>query len=136
MKAITQEASMGCAIACSGSLAGLSYKQMRQYFDNGKSKEYSLGFYNCDIVEALEKFGIKTQAYSIKKWGKKKIKNGTIVFVGPSEEYLAGHYLLKTKQGWMNPWINYPNIKPAKAGFQKSLTSKPRWLITVIPWIS
>ena len=41
----------------------------------------------------------------------------------------AGHYLLKTKKGWMNPWINYPQIKPAKAGFQQKIPGKIQWII-------
>ncbi len=130
MRTITQEASMGCAIACCASLAGLSYKQMRRLFEQGEVKDCSSGFYNRDIVQALKKVGINTRAYSLRQWGKKKIKEGTIVFVGPSKQYPAGHYLLKTKQGWMNPWINSPNIRPAKGGLQRDLPASPRWYIS------
>lgn len=129
MKLVTQEASMGCAIACVASLVGVTYKIMRKSFEGGKKYEHSRGFYNRHIVQALTKWGIFYRAYSAKQWGSKRIKNGTIVFVGPSEKYLAGHYLLKTKQGWMNPWMNCPNIKPARAGFQKKLEGTIRWLI-------
>lgn len=129
MKPITQEAPMGCAIACSASLAGLTYRQMRRYFDNGELKERTSGFFNKDIVSALDKAGIKAKGYSIKKWGNRKIGNGTIVFIKRSKKYPEGHFLLKTKTGWMNPWINYPNINPAKAGFQKTLPKKIDWVI-------
>lgn len=129
MKLITQEAFMGCAIACCASLAGLPYKQMKNYFDDGKTKEQTTGFYNRDIVSALGKLKIQTRAFSVKRWGNKKIKHGTIVFVGRSKNYPAGHYLLKTKNGWMDPWKNYPNINSAKAGFQKTLPGKARWII-------
>lgn len=132
MKIITQEAPMGCAIACSASLAGLSYKQMRKYFDNGKVKERTSGFYNRDIISALGKIGISVKAFSIRKWGNRRIKVGTIVFIERSKKYPMGHYLLKTKKGWMNSWINYPNINPAKAGFQKTLPSKARWFIEIL----
>lgn len=129
MRPITQEASMGCAIACCASLLGLSYKQMRNYFDNGKIKEQTKGFYNRDIIDALGKLGISARAFSIKRWGNKKIKHGNIVFIGRSKNCPTGHYLLKTRDGWMNPWINYPNLNPAKAGFQKKLPGKAVWVI-------
>lgn len=129
MKLITQEAPMGCAIACSASLAGLSYKQMREYFDNGKTKESISGFYNRDIINALNKLKIRTQAFSIKNWRNRIMKPGIVVFISRSKAYPLGHYLLKTKNGWMNSWINYPHINPAKAGFQKKLPGKMRWII-------
>ena len=129
MKLIVQEAPAGCVIACSASLAGLSYKKMRKYFDDGEMEEKTSGFYNRDIISALEKINIRAKAYSIKKWGNQKIKTGFIVFIGRSSQYPAGHYLLKTKRGWINSWINYPDINPAKAGFQKTLPGKIKWII-------
>ena len=131
MRLITQEAPMGCAIACTASLANLSYKQMRTYFDNGIIKEQTHGFYNRDIINALSNIKISAKAYGMKKWGNKNIELGTIVFIERSKKYTAGHYLLKTKNGWMNPWINYPHINPAKAGFQKTLPGKARWVIEI-----
>ena len=131
MKLIAQEASVGCAIACAASLTSLSYKQMRSYFDNAK-RESTTGFYNRDIIKALSKSKITARASSIKRFGKRSIKIGTVVFIKPSKKYLAGHYLLKTKNGWMNPWINYPNINPAKAGYQKKLLGKVAWVILTV----
>lgn len=131
MKLITQEAPMGCAIACTASLANLSYKQMRRYFDNGEIKEQTSGFYNRDIVIALNKINIKAKAFSKKRWGNKNMGFRTIVFIERSKKHPAGHYLLKTKNGWMNPWINFPNINPAKAGFQRKLPAKVRWVIGI-----
>mgnify|MGYP001560080035 CR=1 FL=1 len=132
MKSITQERPMGCGIACAASLAGFSYKQMRRHFENGEMKDYTSGFYNRDIINALAKIKIKAKAHSIKKWGRKTIKIGTIVFTERSKNYPAGHYLLKTKNGWMNPWINFPNINSAKTGFQKTLSDKIMWVIEIV----
>lgn len=131
MKPIIQEAPMGCAIACCASLASLSYRQMRAHFDNGEAKEYTSGFYNRDIVAALNRIKISVRVFGIKRWGNKKIIPGTIVFTERSKKYPVGHYLLKTKNGWMNPWINYPKINSAKAGFQKILSWQIRWVIEV-----
>jgi len=30
----------------------------------------------------------------------------------------AGHYLAKADDEWMDPWINFPSITPAKSGFR------------------
>jgi hypothetical protein len=132
MKPITQEAPMGCAIACCASLAGLTYEKMLSYFDNGEIKDHTSGFYNKDIVKALSRVGINAKGCSIKKWGDRKIDDGTIVFIKRSKVYPEGHFLLKTKKGWMNPWINHPNINPAKAGFQTELPGKIDWVIEIV----
>ena len=131
MKPIPQEAHMGCAVACAASLSNLSYKKMRRYFDDGKNKECTSGFYNRDIIKALSKIKITAKAFSIKKWSNKKIKLGTIVFIRQPKVNPFGHYILKTKKGWMNPWINFPYINPAKAGFQKILPGQIKWVITI-----
>ena len=132
MRLIAQEAPLGCAIACAASLADLSYKETRRYFDDGEIKEQTSGFYNRDIVNVLNKVGIRTKAYGIKRRGNRKIKFGSIVFIGSCPKYPAGHYLLKTINGWMNPWINFPHTKPIKAGFQKRLSGGARWIIEII----
>jgi len=131
MKLVTQEAPMGCAIACCASLAHVTYKQMRELFDDGNIKDRTTGFYNKDIVSALRKVNITAKGYSVKKWGEKKIRNGTIVFIKRSAKYPAGHFLLKTGRGWMNPWINYPEITPARSGFQTKLPGKIDWIIEI-----
>lgn len=56
-------------------------------------------------------------------------KSGTIVFIAKSKKYPEGHYLLKTSKGWMNPWVNFPEITPARAGFQKRLPGKVVWVM-------
>ena len=54
---------------------------------------------------------------------------GSIVFIAPSKKYPRGHYLARTKKGWMNPWVNFPRIMPAKAGFNRKLPGKAQWVI-------
>ncbi|MFH1915958.1 MAG: hypothetical protein ABIJ21_01725 [Nanoarchaeota archaeon] len=71
----------------------------------------------------------KGKQYTHQKYAREKIKPGTIVFIERNTTYPAGHYLLKTSRGWMNPWINYPKIKPAKAGFQQKIPGKILWII-------
>ncbi|MEK7649749.1 MAG: hypothetical protein AAB367_02205 [Patescibacteria group bacterium] len=129
MKLVAQEAPMGCAIACAASLSDLTYKKMRSHFSNGRLKEYTVGFYNKDIVSALSKVNIITKGCSSKRWSQKKYLPGTIVFIKRSKKYSQGHFLLKTPRGWMNPWANYPSINPAKAAFQRRLPGETEWVI-------
>ncbi len=130
MKAIAQEGPMGCGVACAASLSGLSYKQMVRLFEDGNKKDKTTGFYNKDFVNALAKVNIQTKGCSAKKWGKKRIKPGTIVFVTRSKKFPDGHFLLKTTKGWMNPWINLSQSGKPVAGFQKRLPGKAEWVIT------
>jgi len=129
MESIPQEAPMGCAIACIASLLNLSYRETRKLFKGGETKERTTGFYNRDILKVLKKGGIVAKVHDFNKTHNKKLKPGIIVFIERSNKYPDGHYLLKTKKGWMNPWINFPLINPAKAGFQKKLPGKIRWVI-------
>ena len=129
MKSITQEESMGCSIACVAMALNKSYKSTKKLFDN---PEYALtrGYYCREVVKALNK---KEKDYVFSKINEKNkslLKNeGIIVFIKRSKKYPAGHYLIKTKKGWMNPWINFPNISPAKSGFQKNFPGKVQWII-------
>ncbi|MEX0916532.1 MAG: hypothetical protein WDZ44_00270 [Candidatus Spechtbacterales bacterium] len=120
---------MGCGIACTASAAGLSYKQMKKHFVDASEKEHTTGFYNKDIVAAFKEVGMQAKGCSIQRWGDRKMEVGTIVFVERSKKYPEGHFLLKTSKGWMNPWINFPSITPAKAGFQKKLPGRVEWVI-------
>ncbi len=127
-KSITQEESMGCAIACVAFLLRKSYKETKKLFDNPR---YSLrrGYYCNEIVKVLNKNGLKYTFSRINRKNKNYIiKFGTIVFIGRSKKYPLGHYLIKTKKGWMNSWINFPIISPAKSGFQKILPGKAKWI--------
>lgn len=126
MKKVTQEHPMGCAVACVASICGISYERALLLFCN-KLFASTKGYYCKDICSALKRKG-KNYAY---KKAKQKINycEGVIVFILRSKKYPKGHYLVKTCNGWMNPWINFPHINPAKAGFQKRLPGKADWII-------
>lgn len=124
MMAVVQEQGMGCAVACSASLLNISYKKALLLFKNRKGAT-SCGYSCKEISDALRKKGKRYAVVHLKKDNAYLLKkNGTIVFIQRSKRYPEGHYLLKTKKGWMNPWINFPNISPAKAGYSKKLPEK------------
>jgi len=130
MKAVAQEAPMGCAVACTASLAGLSYKEMRRFYVKGSIKDRTTGFYNKDIVSALAKANIEARGSTARTFGKRKMKPGTIVFITRSKKFPEGHFLLKATRGWMNPWLNLSKKGKPIAGFQNRLPGKAEWVIT------
>ncbi len=128
MKAIVQDTPWGCAVACVASRLGISYKKALCLFR--PELEATKGYYCRDVCRALAKRGKKYCYCRCKPRMQKELnKLGTIVFIAKSKKYPEGHYLLKTRNGWMNPWINLPKITPARAGFQKKLPGNAAWLI-------
>ena len=127
-KPITQEHPMGCGVACTASICGISYEKALNLFN--KNHASTRGYYLKEIILALKKRKENYQGSKVNNNTKKYLKMlGSIVFIRRSKKYPAGHYLLKTKKGWMNPWINHPKISPAKSGFNKKLPGKAQWVL-------
>ncbi len=129
MKSITQEEPMGCGIACVAVVLNKPYKSTKKLFDN---PEYTStrGYYRREIIKVLNKKGKNYNFSKVNEKNKTMLnKEEVIVFIERSKKYPAGHYLIKTKRGWMNSWINFPNISSAKSGFQKNLPGKAQWII-------
>jgi hypothetical protein len=128
-KAITQEHALGCAAACVASLTGKSYKQALRLFSHPEYA-FTKGYYAREICKALKKAGMTYTYQKCTPSNKNILKmRNIIVFAAKTKKLPLGHFLLKTRKGWMNPWINYPSIKPAKSGFQKTFPGKPQWVI-------
>lgn len=128
MRAVTQEHPMGCAVACVASVANISYKNALEFL--GREHASGRGYYCREIVDALAANGLKYEFRKADRSSRKYMKESrTIVFIAPSARYHAGHYLVRAREGWMNPWINYPCIAPAKSGFQKRLPGRAEWVI-------
>jgi len=127
-KLIAQEDSMGCAIACVAGLLGISYEDALKIFGLGEAP--SCGIYCRNITSKLKNKGLNYSYGKVINKTKKYLNvSGTIVFIRRSEEYPYGHYLLRTEEGWMDPWINTPKINPAKAGIRKDLPGEAQWII-------
>lgn len=128
MKPVAQEQSMGCGVACVASKFDISYKKALNLFDN-KQNSVDAGYMMNDLANAMLKKR-KSTFKIIKAKNNMRTTIGDIVFISWPEPH--GHYLLKTKQGWMNSWINHPNITPAKAGYQKKIKGKILWILREI----
>ena len=129
MGPIVQQDPYGCGIACTAFVFGLNYQQTKKYF---RKKGNKPNFYCKDIVAALAK-GRKDYHYNYVGNKKLNFKENTIVFIKKSKKFPYGHYLVKSKEGWMDPWINLdinnPQIKKARAGFIKRIPGRITWAI-------
>lgn len=128
---IAQRDSFGCGIACIAFITKTSYaKAKASYFKNKKSAS-TFGYLCKDLVSALSR-AKKRYGYKYTK-SRAKFRNNVIVFIKRSKRYPAGHYLVKTDKGWMDPWINFDanknNVEKAYAGFRKRLPGKPIYII-------
>jgi hypothetical protein len=127
---VAQEDVLGCGIACVAFVTGVSYGTAKgRYFYQRKAR--ACGYLCRDLVRALSTVG-RSYDYKYLK-SSSGLKDGTIVFIKRSRQYPAGHYLLKTKRGWMDPWMNFdaeiPEIKKARAGFRRRLPGRPIYAV-------
>ncbi|MFH0738203.1 MAG: hypothetical protein V1827_06165 [Candidatus Micrarchaeota archaeon] len=126
-KAVAQEDAMGCGIACVAYVCGLSYRTAKQGIFEKPQYAGTKGYACRDLVRALAKadnsFGWSSIKHDI------AIPISSIVFTARSEQYPAGHYLVKTRMGWMDPWINYPRLKAVRGGFRKRLPGRAAYLV-------
>ncbi|MBU2634445.1 MAG: hypothetical protein KJ674_04320 [Nanoarchaeota archaeon] len=128
MEAVVQEHPMGCGIACVAFVTKKSYSLILKL--TNESKASIKGYYCRELVSFLKRFGLKYEYKKFKEDLRKYLDiEGTIVFIKRSQKFPEGHYLARSKNGWMNPWINYPKINPAKAGITKKLPEKVQWIL-------
>lgn len=129
IKAVTQNHGLGCGVACVAAVLEVSYTKALTLFKNPK-QAWTKGYYCRDLVFALEA-GKRKYSYKHLKSNRDPVlrKAGTIVFTRFSEAYPRGHYFVRTKDGWMNPWLNYPEIAPAKSGFVRKLPAEASYAI-------
>ncbi len=128
---ITQEDSYGCGIACVAFICGVSYKAAKHNYFEGK-KAGTRGYLCKDLVYALSITKKKYKYSYIKR--RTSFKENTIVFIKRSKRYPIGHYLVRVKNSWMDPWLNFdatkPEIKKAKSGFRKKLPDRAIYKIS------
>ena len=133
MKPVKQEHILGCGVSCVAFILRISYKEALQLFEDGENKANSCGFYCRDIIKAMEKTGVAYKLKYIKKdAGDMLFVRNTIILLRKSKKYEVGHYLVRYRNNWMDPWINVPELS-VKAGYRIYLPGKPHYaLIPVI----
>jgi hypothetical protein len=121
-RAVTQEHSMGCGIACVAFLLNLPYRDVLSRCRT-KRHAWTRGFYCRELVTLLKKNGKTYRWRAFSRIEKNiNIPNGSIVFLKPCQSYPLGHFLVKVANGkYMNPWINFPEMNPVNSGFQTKI---------------
>lgn len=118
--AVTQVHPLGCAVACVAFLTGTSYARALRLFAN-PAHAWSRGFFCPEIVGVLKASGLDYRWRKVS--GRRQddtIPAGSIIFVGPSERYPSGHFLVKCgNTRYMNPWKSCPVMTPVRSGFDR-----------------
>lgn len=128
----------GCGIACLSNLLGKDYDFVKKDFEN---KFYSIehGVKIADMVRYLEthdlyyksKFFKPNKKYKLNKKEAEefsKIEN-SITLIIKSKKYPVGHYLLRIKKGWIDPWYDFPSIDKVRASIRKELPDDPWYVL-------
>lgn len=127
----------GCGIACLANLLNKPYDKIKSDFER-KFYPITKGIKVFDMVNYLKGLGLN---YELKFFNQNpkhfnkteadkfsKIPN-SITLIVKSEKYPVGHYLLRTKSGWIDPWHNLPSIDNVKAATRKTLPTNPWYVI-------
>lgn len=115
----------GCGIACMANLLGKKYDWVKEDFENSF---YTIekGIKIFDIVKYLKKHNLdylskffnqnKKYTLTSKEADKFSKIEGSITLIIKNHKYPVGHYLLRIKKGWVDPWYDFPSIHKVKAG--------------------
>ena len=128
----------GCGIACLSNLLDKPYDQIKKDFE---SKFYTIerGVKIFDIVNYLKthqleyksKFFNQNKKYKFNKVEADKFSKieGSITLIVKSKKYPIGHYLLRVKNGWVDPWYILPSIDDVHVGIRKELPENPWYVL-------
>lgn len=124
--AVTQEDSLGCGVACVAFVLGITYQEAKKFFDPKRIE--SADTYCPDIQKALKMGGL---VYDWDRYKGGEIPDYSILFIGKSDYYKEGHYVVRVANKWMNPWIDGSPVENAVSGFQKTLRpdDKLEWIV-------
>ncbi len=127
----------GCGIACLANLLNKPYDKVKLDFEK-KFYPIAKGILCFDMVKYLNSIGLnyklkfcnQNPKHFNKKDGEKFSKiEKSITLIYKSKKYPVGHYLLREKNFWVDPWYNLPSIDNVKAGARKVLPENPWYII-------
>ncbi len=128
----------GCGVACLAGLLGRSYDQVKRDFEKKFYTTEKVVLVH-DIVKYLEFhdleyrskfFNRNKENKAVKKEAELFSKiEGSITLIVKSQRYPLGHYLLRVKGGWVDPWYNMPRIDNVQAGLRRRLPDAPWYVI-------
>jgi hypothetical protein len=125
----------GCGLACLANLLDKDYLILKKDFEK---KFYSVkwGIAVSDMAKYLATRG---HNYTVKFFSEKNYNaraankcsriEHSITLIAKNKKYPLGHYLLRTKDGWIDPWYNVPCIDNVHAKLRKRLPNHPHYVI-------
>ena len=128
----------GCGIATIANLLQTTYEEVKQEFET-KFYPITRGVKVTDITRFLKLKGLD---YMVKHINEKKVSDSdgvemakelnSIVLIRRNAKYPIGHYLLRVKDGWIDPWLNLPSINQVHAGLRNELPNPPMYIISKV----
>ena len=133
-KSVTQEYDYGCGVACFAFVCNVTYQEALKLL--GRESTVKFGWKPSDLCKELILQGYKYKNRYVRKLviEDSDYPDKTIVLIEKSTVYPVGHYLVKYKNTWMDPWLNLPDsndINKATSGFRLQLPGKAMY--TLIP---
>ena len=128
---VRQKHQLGCGVACVAFLNGEKYDAVANRM--GVTAANQKGFRLRELTKYLRVSNSKYLPHHPTTVEDRILREGTIVFIDRSNTYPYGHYLVRTADGWMDPWINYhegAQVQLSKAGIRKRLPGRVKWAIT------
>nr|WP_158651760.1 cysteine peptidase family C39 domain-containing protein [Marinobacterium profundum] len=133
---VVQEDEWGCGVACVASLLGITYIDAMDRLQEANLHKIDFANEGLElepIISVLKKAGMRVSIENnLKLW-----PIGTIAFLNENDgDYKgSGHYLLRTTEGWMDPWYNvlYQNPQPRQAKFRKLLPRNTSVQAALVP---
>jgi hypothetical protein len=124
-KTVTQEVDYGCGVACFAFVTNMSFQQAIIFLGIKYSVKH--GWKPSDLVKALNRYGHNYKNNYVRNKNLETYRYGTIVLLERSIKYPVGHYLVLSRDGWMDPWINMhedSNINQAISGYREEIPGK------------
>lgn len=133
-----QKDSNGCGIACIANLLDKPYDWVKKDFEKafytiekGVKVFDMVKYLKTHNLDYMNKFFNQNKKYKInlKEADKFSKIEGSITLIVKNNKYPIGHYLLRVKGGWIDPWYNFPSIDNVKAGIRKKLPNNPWYVL-------
>lgn len=128
---VSQKDAAGCGIACLAFALDISYDEVLNLLKGDPDSFRMNGIYCRDMVEVLVQKGVNAHWCYVGKKPPRTYQDNSIVFLGRSTMFPIGHFFIRWNGQWMDPWINYPSVSPAQAGWRKKLPEKPIYAVFV-----
>lgn len=112
---VRQEEDFGCGIACIAYICEIDYNEAQQSMLH-PDKAQTVGYRCKALCDALNRICEEKKVEKI--WRTKyvgrtrnpNIPDDSIVYINKNNKYKYGHYMVKTKYGYMNPFANLDKV--------------------------